>query len=565
MKIWLCWFQGEQDSSLSSRDKACIQRWRDVAGMHEVVVLDERKIAEILPEYIEITGNCKHERSLQAKSDLLRLLLLNKYGGIWADTSVYPLVTADEIIQQTTLKTNIFFYSFSKKRTSIAKGDRLTASWFVIATEPNQYTIRTLCDEFTKRFLSAKKWRYFEIHQAYCDLIDSDEQFRASLANMHVLPAESALVLGRKKMTSFKEEDRYLYHQPTLMVKKPSPISLALFPCIDPKTPVKEVIKAIIKIENLQNTSDFLVIPKPMADETLRCLNKISQRKGALSPSLQTKSKKIHQKLLSLTPSQKNKPNKIVYLHIGKCAGTTLHEYLKTKDGPSISHLHLKRVELNEAADHDFIFFIRHPISRFVSAFNHSKRIVEFDTSGLDINRLNHENSYAPKRIRLKMMRKEGIAFTKQYDKLINHFKSAEELAESLFCDDKQERRKAQKLMRLPNEHLFKGIGWYLHDGELIKRFSQNIKFVGCVETLNKDLETASNLFNLNVNSDQIARKRSGLKGGRNQLSEKAIQNLQRWYRDTDFRAIQILHEHGFIKEDIYNYYQLAPTQYGHQ
>ena len=112
---------------------------------------------------------------------------------------------------------------------------------------------------------------------------------------------------------------------------------------------------------------------------------------------------------------------------------------------------------------------------------------------------------------------------------------------------------------------LFKGIGWYLHNGELIKKFSENIKFVGCVETLNKDLETASNLFNLNVNSDQIARKRSGLKGGRNQLSETAVQNLQRWYHDTDFRAIQILHEHGFIKQDIYSYYQLAPTQYGHQ
>jgi len=563
MKIWLCWFQGEQDSSLSSRDKACIQRWRDVAGSHEVVVLDETKIKKVLPEYNQIIEQCKHERSLQAKSDLLRLLLLNKYGGIWADTSVYPLANAEEIIRKTTPETNIFFYSFAKKRFSIQKGDRLTASWFIVATEPNLYAIETLCSEFTRRFLSAKQWRYFEIHQTYCDLMEHDEQFRSSLDKMAVLSAESALVLGRKNMTSFKGSDSDQFDQPTLMVKKPSPISLALFPCLNHKTPVKDVIKAIRSIENLQNTNDFQIIPKPMAEETLRCLNRISLSKGKVTPSLQAKSKAIHQKLLSLSSPITEKPHPIIYLHIGKCAGTTLHEYLRSKDERNIRHLHLKRIELADAANYDFFFFIRHPISRFVSAFNHSKRIVDFDTSNLDINNLTHENSYAPKRIRLKMMRKKGVAFTKEYDRLINHFSNAEDLAESLFCKNRQQRHKAQKLMSLPNEHLFKGIGWYLHNGDLIQKFSQNIKFVGCVETLNEDLQTASSLFQLNVKSDQIIRKRSGLKSGSNPLSDLAIRNLQRWYRDTDFRAIDALYQHQLIKKDIYEYYQLAPTTFG--
>jgi len=558
MNIWLCWFQGEQDSSLSGRDKECIKRWRAIAGQHNVVVLNHEKIEEILPEYNGIIESCSYGRSFQHKADLLRLLLLEKFGGIWADTSVYPLATADEIIKATTTTNSVFFYSFSGKRVSAQKGDRLIANWFMIATEPNQYAIQALTSEYKNRFLSAKRWRYFEMHQAYCDLIDTDERFRASIRNMALLSAESALVLGRKNMSSLSEDQANQYEESTLMVKKPSPISLTLFPCIQQNIPVKNIIKTIKQIENLQNTDDFQVIPLQMANEAIRCLNQVSQSEGRLTPNLQAKSKSIYEKLISLLPSQGNKPQKIAYLHIGKCAGTTLYDYFKDKNDSDISYLHMKRVELNEAADYEFVFFIRHPISRFVSAFNHTKRIVEFDTSKLDINQLNHDNSYAPKRIKRKMMR-GGIAFSKKYDQLTRHFKSANELAESLYCDDSQQRRKAQKLMSLPNEHLFKGIGWYLHNGELIKRFSRNIKFVGCVETIDQDLQTACTLFKLNGNPGQLAKKRAGLSNEQNQLSSTAIQNLQRWYRDTDYQAIQLLHEHGLIQREIRDYYQSSP------
>ena len=560
MNIWLCWFQGEQDSSLSGRDKECIKRWRAVAGQHNVVVLDHDKIEQILPEYNAIIESCSYDRSFQHKADLLRLLLLEKFGGIWADTSVYPLATADEIIRATTATNSVFFYSFSGKRVSAQKGDRLIANWFMIATEPDQYAIQALTSEYKNRFLAAKRWRYFEMHQAYCDLIDTDERFRASIQNMAVLPAESALVLGRTNLRVLRDDQIERHDQPTLMVKKPAPISLARLPCIDPKTPVKTIIRALKKTESLQSTDDFHIIPKPITNETIRYLNTINKSKGILTPSLQAKGQAIHRKLLSLDPAHNSKSKKIAYLHIGKCAGTTLYDYFKNKNDSDITYLHMKRVELNEAADYEFVFFIRHPISRFVSAFNHTKRIVEFDTSKLDINQLNHDNSYAPKRIKRKMLR-GGIAFSKKYDQLTRHFKNANELAESLFCDNSQQRRKAQKLMSLPNEHLFKSIGWYLHNGELIKRFSHNIKFVGCVETIDQDLEAACSLFKLNGNPEQISRKRAGLGNQQSQLSSTAIQNLRRWYRDTDYKAIQLLHEHGLIQRNIRDYYQASPYE----
>ena len=559
MKIWLCWFQGEHDPSLSRRDKACIQRWREVSGTHEVVVLDQHKIDQVVPEFKKIVSACKYERSFQHKADLLRLLLLEKYGGIWSDTSVFPLENADEIIKQTTPRADIFFYSFSKKRESVQKGDRLIANWFMIAKTPNHYAIKALTAEYKKRFLSAENWRYFEMHQAYCDLIDNDKQFRDSISSMESLPAESALVLGRKAMGILKDGQIEIHDKPTLMVKNPAPISLALLPCIDTKTPVRKIIQTVIQIENLQNTTDYQVVPRAITNETLRCLSRISQSKGALTPSLQAKSESLHQKLLSLHSSQEIKSEKIAYLHIGKCAGTTLYDYFKSNSEIDITYLHMKRIELAECINYQFAFFIRHPISRFVSAFIHTKRIVEFDTSGLNIDHLNHENSYSPRRIKRKMMR-GGIAYSEQYDQLVRHFKCANELAESLFCEEGKQRQKAQKLMSLPNEHLYKSIGWYLHNGELVERFPQNIRFVGCVETVDKDLQTAKSLFNLQANVNKVTRRRSGPGNGKNQLSELAIRNLQHWYRKTDYQAIESLHNHGLITREIYDRYLLPPS-----
>ena len=557
MQIWLCWFQGEQDSSLSSRDRACIGRWREVAGSHEVIVLDKNRIDQILPEYQDIINACKHERSLQHKADLLRLLLLEKYGGIWSDTSVYPLESADEIIQQTTQTSDIFFYSFSQKRISASKGDRLIANWFIIAKEPNNYAIQALTSEYKKRFLTSKKWRYFEMHHAYCDLVDNDSKFRDSISNMQHLSAESALVLGRKKMSLLKDEQINAFNKSTLMVKRPAPISLALLPCIDIKSPVKTIIQAIIQIEKLQSTPDYQIIPRPISDEILLNYKKINQSEGMLPPALREKTRALHQKLLSIDSSKNVTVEKIAYLHIGKCAGTTLYDYFKSNPEIDITYLHMKRIELTDCLNYKFAFFIRHPISRFVSAFNHTKRIVELDTSGLDINQLNHSNSYSPKRIKRKMIH-GGIAFSKQYDQLVRHFNSANELAESLYSEDIKQCKKARKLMSLPNEHLFKSIGWYLHNGELIEKFSQNIKFVGCVETIEQDIQIAKTLFGLKTTSD--SRKRAGLGNSKKTLTARAIRNLQMWYQKTDYQTIQSLYNHNLITKDIYNYYQLPPT-----
>ena len=80
---------------------------------------------------------------------------------------------------------------------------------------------------------------------------------------------------------------------------------------------------------------------------------------------------------------------------------------------------------------------------------------------------INKTTSLCPKREIKKI--KTGIAYNKEYDNLILYFKSANHLAEALSSNNKIERNKALSLMNNSTEHIFKGIGWYLQNGDFVK------------------------------------------------------------------------------------------------
>ena len=84
--IWMCWFQGEDHPSMPELNRNCIKRWRELNPDWKVNILSNKTIVDYVPEYFEIIKNSPNRR-FQACSDLLRILLLSKYGGVWADVS----------------------------------------------------------------------------------------------------------------------------------------------------------------------------------------------------------------------------------------------------------------------------------------------------------------------------------------------------------------------------------------------------------------------------------------------------------------------------------------------
>lgn len=85
--IWTCWLQGEDNAPLLV--KRCLASIRQYASDYKVVVLTQETIAKYVevPEYIEK----KHQQGLIPHAhytDIVRLLLLIQYGGVWIDSTI---------------------------------------------------------------------------------------------------------------------------------------------------------------------------------------------------------------------------------------------------------------------------------------------------------------------------------------------------------------------------------------------------------------------------------------------------------------------------------------------
>ena len=220
--IWMSWLQGEADKSMPKLNRECISRWKELNPTWQANVLSSEAIGDYVPEYFEIVKKSKFDRNFIAKSELLRLLLLNKYGGIWVDASVYPMLPLDDFISDILSNVGFFTYRFMNRSYR-----RETVSWFLVANCPNHYLIKTWLDAFIDDFLNCPlDWntgktedevinpsKYFEVHATLSSLYDSNEKIRNIIDNMvqinQAIP-HSALDHWEKR------ENSYMYKRPNL-------------------------------------------------------------------------------------------------------------------------------------------------------------------------------------------------------------------------------------------------------------------------------------------------------------------------------------------------------------
>lgn len=87
-KIWICWWQGLDNAPEIVR--SCVQSIKRNAGEHEIILITEENYRNYVsfPDWIEE----KRRNNIISRtiySDLLRLNLLSKYGGIWIDSTFF--------------------------------------------------------------------------------------------------------------------------------------------------------------------------------------------------------------------------------------------------------------------------------------------------------------------------------------------------------------------------------------------------------------------------------------------------------------------------------------------
>lgn len=167
--IWMLWLQGWQNAPEIVR--ACFKTWEAHNPDWTIHALD----AASLPEYLEMAElkavvdgkDVPHE----AYSDLIRIALLERYGGVWADGTVYCLKPLDAWLPE---KCPAGFFAFAKPGP-----DRMLSSWFLAATKGN-YLVREWrrqSMEYWKQH--TQRHHYFWFHYLFAESYTADKNFRA--------------------------------------------------------------------------------------------------------------------------------------------------------------------------------------------------------------------------------------------------------------------------------------------------------------------------------------------------------------------------------------------------
>jgi hypothetical protein len=195
-------------------------------------------------------------------------------------------------------------------------------------------------------------------------------------------------------------------------------------------------------------------------------------------------------------------------LHVGKTGGTALNHVL-VEHSANLAYRLVFEGHTGRLADvpegESFLFLVRDPLTRFVSAFN---------------GRLREDQP----RYHYPWREEERAAFS--------IFSTPDQLARALSSDDPAERKSAERAMRGIG-HVNTSYSFWFGDRDAFEARIPNLFFVGLQDRLDEDFELLKAKLGLpqavRLPADETARHATP-DGYDTHLSETAIANLERWY-----------------------------------
>lgn len=177
--IWMFWKQGLTNLE-DPYNKRCINAWIKLNPDWNVRVLDEQSALNYVPEMAHYT-----HLTVQLQSDVLRVFLLKRYGGVWADVSTLPMKRLTGTIENIDNGTGVFFYRFFDRP---GHPSHIGSSWFLVAKEPGNYFMTALKQKFCSKMLEKREYEYFVFHDTMGELYQEDEQFKAIADKLTLTP-----------------------------------------------------------------------------------------------------------------------------------------------------------------------------------------------------------------------------------------------------------------------------------------------------------------------------------------------------------------------------------------
>jgi hypothetical protein len=192
-KYFVYWKQGFETAPAIVR--ACHRQLTEVLGS-QLVSLSDENLNEYLELPVEVRDRCaKHVAHM---SDIIRVGLLAKHGGVWLDATTWVAENPEEYLSRVSEQSGFFAYRWTNSRIS---------SWLMVADSSNYVTAtmyEALC-AFWKE--NTKLVGYFMFHDLFECLYFSDPVFKKVVDSTPFEPAAERHILQRKYLFSPYDQD----------------------------------------------------------------------------------------------------------------------------------------------------------------------------------------------------------------------------------------------------------------------------------------------------------------------------------------------------------------------
>ena len=170
--IFLLWLQGWDKAPWLQ--KKVLESWIFNNPDWKIKLIDEKNIPNYVND-IDYIFDKNKKITPQAKSDIIRLSLLKKYGGVWADSTLLCMQPLSHWVFDALDKSGIWMYH---GHGSNLKSDLGPASWFIVS-EKNGFIIsewKNACDYFW--YKNSKVLDYFWMDGLFKNLLENKKNFK---------------------------------------------------------------------------------------------------------------------------------------------------------------------------------------------------------------------------------------------------------------------------------------------------------------------------------------------------------------------------------------------------
>ena len=147
--IWIYWHSAD---NIPEVVKICIERIRFFCPDYKINILNESNVSDFidLPEVPK-------DLPIAIVADLIRLMLLEKYGGVWMDSSIFLNEDLGWVYSEIDNHDAFVFYS---DECTLDESNPVTENWFIIAPENSKF-IKCWLKEFSACIFSGNPTAYY--------------------------------------------------------------------------------------------------------------------------------------------------------------------------------------------------------------------------------------------------------------------------------------------------------------------------------------------------------------------------------------------------------------------